>query len=210
MTKDFNRFYLSKRMFLGVTMLLTSVGLASANPGIEIPVSDALVASPQQAKKKVTGTVEDALGPIAGANVVEKGTTNGTITDMDGKFNLEVSPNAVLVITFIGYTEQQVSVGSQTSFTIKLKEDSQALDEVVVVGYGTQKKVNLTGSVASVSAEKIANRPVMNLGLQVYALLKEVVTLVTKVSVSRCVAKVHSTIVAHWYWSMVLLLIWLR
>ena len=134
-------------------MLLTSVGLASANPGIEIPVSDALVASPQQAKKKVTGTVEDALGPIAGANVVEKGTTNGTITDMDGKFNLEVSPNAVLVITFIGYTEQQVSVGSQTSFTIKLKEDSQALDEVVVVGYGTQKKVNLTGSVASVSDE---------------------------------------------------------
>ena len=94
MTKDFNRFYLSKRMFL-----------ASANPGIEIPVSDALVASPQQAKKKVTGTVEDALGPIAGANVVEKGTTNGTITDMDGKFNLEVSPNAVLVITFIGYVE---------------------------------------------------------------------------------------------------------
>ncbi len=75
MTKDFNRFYLSKRMFLGATMLLTSVGLASANPGIEIPVSDALVASPQQAKKIVTGTVEDALGPIAGANVVEKGTT---------------------------------------------------------------------------------------------------------------------------------------
>ena len=73
MTKDFNRFYLSKRMFLGATMLLTSVGLASANPGIEIPVSDALVASPQQAKKKVTGTIEDALGPIAGANVVEKG-----------------------------------------------------------------------------------------------------------------------------------------
>ena len=164
MTKDFNRFYLSKRMFLGATMLLTSVGLASANPGIEIPVSDALVASPQQAKKKVTGTVEDALGPIAGANVVEKGTTNGTITDMDGKFNLEVSPNAVLVITFIGYVEQQIPVGNQTSFSINLKEDSQALEEVVVVGYGTQKKVNLTGSVASVSAEKIANRPVMNLG----------------------------------------------
>ena len=143
MTKDFNRFYLSKRMFLGATMLLTSVGLASANPGIEIPVSDALVASPQQAKKKVTGTVEDALGPIAGANVVEKGTTNGTITDMDGKFNLEVSPNAVLVITFIGYVEQQIPVGNQTSFSINLKEDSQALEEVVVVGYGTQKKVCL-------------------------------------------------------------------
>ena len=120
MTKDFNRFYLSKRMFLGATLLLTSVGLASANPGIEIPVSSSLVASPQQAKKKVTGTVEDALGPIAGANVVEKGTTNGTITDMDGKFNLEVSPNAVLVITFIGYVEQQIPVGNQTSFSINL------------------------------------------------------------------------------------------
>ena len=83
---------------------------------------------------------------------------------MDGKFNLEVSPNAVLVITFIGYVEQQIPVGNQTSFSINLKEDSQALEEVVVVGYGTQKKVNLTGSVASVSAEKIANRPVMNLG----------------------------------------------
>ena len=87
---------------------------------------------------------------VAGANVVEKGTTNGTITDMDGKFTLNVSPNAVLVVSFIGYTEQQITVGNQTSFKIQMKEDSQALDEVVVVGYGTQKKVNLTGSVSSV------------------------------------------------------------
>lgn len=147
-------------------MLLSSVGLASANPtnpGIEIPTSDTFVASPQQAKKKVVGTVEDALGPIVGANVVEKGTTNGTITDMDGNFNLEVSPNAVLVITYIGYTEQQIPVGNQTSFTIKLKEDTQALDEVVVVGYGTQKKVNLTGAVSSVNFEEQAlSRPVTN------------------------------------------------
>ena len=164
MTKDFNRFYLSRQMFIGATMFLASVSVASANSGMEIPVSDALVASPQQAKKKVTGTVEDALGPIAGANIVEKGTTNGTITDMDGNFNLDVSPNAVLVVTFIGYTEQQIPVGNQTSFTINLKEDSQALDEVVVVGYGVQKKVNLSGAVASVNSEKIAIRPVMNLG----------------------------------------------
>lgn len=147
-------------------MLLSSVGLASANPtnpGIEIPTSDTFVASPQQAKKKVVGTVEDALGPIVGANVVEKGTTNGTITDMDGNFNLEVSPNAVLVVTYIGYTEQQIPVGNQTSFTIKLKEDTQALDEVVVVGYGTQKKVNLTGAVSSVNFEEQAlSRPVTN------------------------------------------------
>ncbi len=163
MTKDFNRFYLSRQMFIGATMFLASVGMASANQGIEIPVSDALAASPQQAKKKVSGTVEDAMGPIAGANVIEKGTTNGTITDMNGSFNLDVSPNAVLVVTFIGYTEQQVSVGNQTSFTIKLKEDTQALDEVVVVGYGTQKKVNLTGSVSSVNFEEQAlSRPITN------------------------------------------------
>ena len=88
-------------------MFLTSVGVASASPtdlGIEVPESDVFVASPQQAKKTVTGTVEDAMGPIAGANIVEKGTTNGTITDMDGKFTLDVSPNAVLVVSFIGYT----------------------------------------------------------------------------------------------------------
>lgn len=163
MTKDFNRFYLSRQMFIGATMFLASVGMASANQGIEIPVSDALAALPQQAKKKVSGTVEDAMGPIAGANVIEKGTTNGTITDMNGSFNLDVSPNAVLVVTFIGYTEQQVSVGNQTSFTIKLKEDTQALDEVVVVGYGTQKKVNLTGSVSSVNFEEQAlSRPITN------------------------------------------------
>lgn len=118
MTKDFNCIYLSRQMFIGATMLLTSVGLVSANPTTEIPASDALVASPQQAKKKVTGTVEDALGPIVGANIVEKGTTNGTITDMDGNFNLDVSPNAVLVVTFIGYTEQQIPVGNQTSLLL--------------------------------------------------------------------------------------------
>lgn len=144
-------------------MLLASVGLVSANPETGIPISDALVASPQQAKIKVTGIVEDALGPIVGANVVEKGTTNGTITDMNGNFNLEVSPDAVLVVTYIGYTEQQIPVGNQTSFTIKLKEDSQTLDEVVVVGYGTQKKVNLTGSVSSVNFEEQAlSRPITN------------------------------------------------
>ena len=165
MTKDFNRFYLSK-MFMGATMFLASVGVASADPanqGIEVPVTDLLSVSPQQAKKTVTGTVEDAMGPIAGANVVEKGTTNGTITDMDGKFTLDVSPNAVLVVSFIGYTEQQIPVGNQTSFTIQIKEDSQALDEVIVVGYGTQKKVNLSGSVSSVDfADQALSRPITN------------------------------------------------
>ena len=147
-------------------MFLTSIGMASAepiNPGIGIPSPDAIIASPQQAKKTVTGTVNDTFGPITGANVVEKGTTNGTITDMNGSFKLDVSPNAVLVITFIGYTEQQIPVQNRTSFTIQLKEDSQALDEVVVVGYGTQKKVNLTGSVSSINVSELTeSRPITN------------------------------------------------
>ena len=112
--------------------------------------------SPQQAKHTVKGVVEDALGPIAGANVVEKGTTNGTITDMDGNFTLNVSPNAVLVISYIGYKDQEMPVNNKTNIQVKLAEDSQALDEVVVVGYGVQKRASVTGSVASLQAKDIA------------------------------------------------------
>lgn len=89
MTKDFKRFYVSRAMFLGATMFLASIGMASANPSTDTFGSNEpnpVVASPQQAKHSIKGVVEDALGPIAGANVVEKGTTNGTITDMDGNF----------------------------------------------------------------------------------------------------------------------------
>lgn len=95
--------------------------------------------------------------------MVEKGTTNGTITDMDGNFTLEVASNAILVVSYIGYQNQEISVNGQKDFKISLKEDSQALDEVVVVGYGTQKKVNLTGSVSSVNFEEQAlSRPITN------------------------------------------------
>lgn len=164
MTKDVNRFYLSKPVFVGAALLLTSVGTVFAAPSASGNGEPSfIVTSSQQAKHTVSGVIEDQLGPIAGANVVEKGTTNGTITDMDGKFTLDVSSNAVLVITYIGYVEQQIPVNNQKSFSILLKEDSQALEEVVVVGYGTQKKVNLTGSVATVDfAEQAATRPVTN------------------------------------------------
>lgn len=89
MTKDFKRFYVSRAMFLGATMFLASIGMASANPSTDTFGSNEpnpVVASPQQAKHTIKGVVEDQFGPIAGANVVEKGTTNGTITDMDGNF----------------------------------------------------------------------------------------------------------------------------
>lgn len=167
MTKDFTHFHVSKALFLGTTMFLTSVSEMSANPSVELlrPTGPSTaVTSPQQAKQTIKGVVQDAFGPIAGANVIEKGTTNGTITDMDGNFTLDVAPNSILVITFIGYKEQQVPVNNQKTFNIKLTEDSQALDEVVVVGYGTQKKVNMSGSVTSVNVSEMAeSRPLTNI-----------------------------------------------
>lgn len=124
----------------------------------EKPIANAVT---QQAKK-ITGVVVDSKGePIIGANVVEKGTQNGTITDFDGKFILEVSDNATLQFSYIGFMPTTVAIAGQTSLNVRLKEDTQALEEVVVVGYGTQKKVNLTGSVSSVKFdEELANRPI--------------------------------------------------
>lgn len=113
--------------------------------------------------KAISGTVIDDTGlPVIGANIVVKGTQNGTITDMDGNFSLTVPANSTLKVSYIGYVDQYIPVGNQAILSIKLKEDSQALEEVVVVGYGTQKKVNLTGSVASVSGETLTERPTAN------------------------------------------------
>ncbi|MEG1543928.1 MAG: carboxypeptidase-like regulatory domain-containing protein [Tannerellaceae bacterium] len=105
-------------------------------------------------EKRVTGVVYDQNGlPVIGANVIEKGTTNGVITDIDGKFNLAVSDKAVIQVSYIGYIGQEVPVGNRSDLTITLKEDSQALDEVVVVGYGVQKKRDLTGAISSVKMD---------------------------------------------------------
>ena len=110
----------------------------------------------QSSPRKITGQVKDALGePIIGANVVVKGTTNGTITDIDGNFSLEVPDNAILVVSYIGYTDRTVEVGNSSKVMVSLSEDTQKLDEVVVVGYGTQKKVNLTGAISSLDAETL-------------------------------------------------------
>jgi TonB-linked SusC/RagA family outer membrane protein len=116
----------------------------------------------QQTGKTVTGIVTDTGGePVIGANVMEKGTTNGTITDMDGRFSLEVKPEAILVVSYIGYTPQEIAVGNRQTLAVRLAEDSQALEEVVVVGYGTQKKVNLTGAVTTVRYDQeLENRPI--------------------------------------------------
>lgn len=117
------------------------------------------------AQMKVTGTVVDMMGePIIGANVVESGNkTVGTITDLDGKFTLNVSKEATLVITYVGFTEKRVKVNGRSQLTIKLEEDSKTLDEVIVVGYGSVKKSNLTTSVAKISSDAIDGRPITSL-----------------------------------------------
>lgn len=113
----------------------------------------------QQNTKNITGVIHDETGePVIGANVVEKGTTNGTITDAEGRFSLNVAPGATLSVTYIGYVPTEISVKDQTSFSIIMKEDFEMLDEVVVVGYGTMKKKDLTGAVGAVKGDDLAAR----------------------------------------------------
>ena len=119
---------------------------------------------PQQATRQITGTILDETGePIIGANVVQKGTTNGTMTDLDGAFSLNVPNNATLVVSFIGYNSMEVNVAGKSKITVTLKEDTQKLEEVVVVGYGTQKKVTVTGAVTAIGADEITQAPVANI-----------------------------------------------
>lgn len=109
--------------------------------------------------KTVTGVVVDAAGvPVIGANVIVKGTTVGTITDFDGNYSLEVPENAVLQISYIGFLTEEVTVGNKSSINVTLKEDSQALDELVVVGYGTMRKSDVTGSIATAKGEELVKQ----------------------------------------------------
>ena len=115
------------------------------------------VTAAQQQTKKITGTILDQAGiPVIGANVLEKGTSNGTITNLDGKFTLNVAPGATLHISYIGYKVEEITVGSAQNYQITLKEDTERLDEVVVVGYGIQKKKLVTGATVEVKGEDIA------------------------------------------------------
>lgn len=124
--------------------------------------TEAWAASPSQSvnavqqAKKVTGNVSDAEGPIIGASVVEKGNPgNGTVTDLDGNFTLNVKPGATIVITYIGYQKQEIAVGNQSNISVTMKTDDKTLDEVVVVGYGVQKKKLVTGSTIEVKGDDI-------------------------------------------------------
>ncbi|MDR2915026.1 MAG: TonB-dependent receptor [Tannerella sp.] len=132
--------------------------------GIELTDKSRLETAQQYSGRQISGTVTDTEGqPVIGANVVEKGTTNGIMTDSDGKFSLSVSENAILSISYIGYIMQSVPVKSQTFLSITLVEDTQILDEVVVVGYGTAKKSDLTGSVVRADLATLQESPNVNL-----------------------------------------------
>ena len=114
--------------------------------------------STQQNTRKITGIIKDQSGePVIGANIVEKGTTNGTITDIDGEYSLEVGSNSILVVSYIGYITQEIPVGKNNTLDVLLREDTETLDEVIVIGYGTTKRKDFTGSVSSV---KLENSPI--------------------------------------------------
>lgn len=143
-------------MFPGVASIAATESATPENP---------LVSMVTQQNKKVSGVVYDTNGdPAIGANVIVKGTTNGTITDMDGKYTLEVPANAILQISYIGYNTQEIPVGNKTTINVNLKEDTQALDEVVVVAYGTQKARSVTGAMSKLDASELSDMPVSQIG----------------------------------------------
>ena len=128
-------------------------------------------------QKPIKGTVVDATGePLIGVNVSVKGTAIGIITDIDGKYTLEVPTNATLVFSYIGYRTQELSVGNQTTINITMQEDTQNIDEVVVVGYGVQKKETVTGSVSTLKGDDLVKSPVANLSNAIAGKMSGVVT----------------------------------
>ena len=141
--------------------------LASMYGGVAnaIPVESVAGVENIQQNGTATGVVKDALGEtVIGASVVVKGTTNGTITDFDGNFSLSGVKNGdIIQISFVGYQTQEIAWTGKP-LNIVLKDDAQALEEVVVVGYGTQKKVNLTGAVAAIDGDVLESRPITNIG----------------------------------------------
>ena len=139
--------------------VLENAGLTFTMEGVNIILSKEgtpVIAEVQQQRKKITGTIIDQNGePVIGANIVEKGTTNGTVTDIDGKYSLEVSVGSMLSVSYICYVDKEIKVGKEATIDIRLAEDTQALDEVVVVGYSSKSQSQLSSSVSVVSKENL-------------------------------------------------------
>ena len=156
----------------GFCMFAAAMSAMLLSPGVNA-ASEATDRAPmmasradKEAKITVTGIITDAAtgDPLIGASVYEKGKLGGTISDIDGKFSIKVNPDAVLEVSYVGYETQTIKVDGRTTINITMSEDVQKLDEVVVVGYASQKKANLTGAVASVDFEKTAtSRPLTTL-----------------------------------------------
>ena len=145
--------------------LLADSGITYSVEGNHIVLGKQTMAAAPQQSSTIRGKVIDTNGdPVIGANIVEKGTTNGTTTDVEGNFSINAKSGSTLVITFIGYVREEVKANAGRRMEIILQEDSETLEEVVVVGYGTMKKADLTGSVATVGSEVIEDRPLTNLG----------------------------------------------
>lgn len=150
-----------KRILFGTFCSLWSIGIIASPMNHEKRLDVDAVQVIAQNGKTVKGVIMDNLGPVAGASVLVKGTTNGVITDMDGNFILSNVPeNAVLQVSFIGYATQEIKVAGKSNFTIQMSEDAKALEEVVVVGYGSQKKVNLTGAIGQIDSKVLESRPI--------------------------------------------------
>ena len=143
------------RFLLLLALASLPIGKAVAEESVGIS-SSPIQQEVRQSSVRITGTVVDAQGePVIGASVMEKGTNNGVITDIDGNFILNVSAGSTLQISYVGFVTQEFAIGSQRTFQVVLKEDTEMLDEVVVIGYGSVKKSDLTGSVASVDTEDL-------------------------------------------------------
>ena len=149
------------RNFLCSIPIALSLVLAIGNTSAAYSNSFSNRVEIMQNNHQISGRITDSSGePLIGVNISEKGTSNGTITDFDGKFTLNVSPNSVLVVSYIGYKQQEIKVNNQTSFNITLHEDTETLDEVVVIGYGAVKKADLAGSVSVMDNKAFRDQPI--------------------------------------------------
>ncbi len=142
-------------------LLFTCVFCSMAEIGYN---HESKVQNQQQLKKQITGTIVDGKGePIIGANIIEEGTTNGTITDIDGQFSLNVADNATIKVSYIGYLEQIINTAGRTTFDLTLQEDTKSLEELVVIGYGTQKQATITGAISTLEGKELTAVPTANL-----------------------------------------------
>jgi TonB-linked SusC/RagA family outer membrane protein len=168
-TKQTEKMNIIKQILLGA--LLSAVLPAFAGDGAErvyassLRETDGVRFEGQQTARRVTGTVVDDTGePVAGANIVEKGSSgNGTMTDAEGRFSIDVQPGATLTVSFIGYDTQEIAVGGRATLRVSLRESSTGLDEVVVIGYGTVRKTDMTGAVGSVKGDDIKSQGVSDI-----------------------------------------------